>query len=193
MVMFMISRVSGAGAGPGWPDGRHPQPSLPHMARDTRAALTPLSTRRPPPLPSSHTSPHPLLSPARTPSHPQFEVNYFGVQYTIAAALAGTGGMAAPLADPATGKPVRRAILVTASAATHFSQPAASHYSAAKYAVRGLLNSVRAEYVLQRKHLTFHMLTPWYVKTPMIAYAHGSDPNRTETLKVREGGVGGLW
>ena len=192
MVMFMISRVGGAGAGPGWPDGRHPQPSLPHLAR-TLAPPSPHSRPVDPPAPILPHLPHPLLSPARTPSHPQFEVNYFGVQYTIAAALAGTGGMAAPLADPATGKPVRRAILVTASAATHLSQPAASHYSAAKYAVRGLLNSVRAEYVLQRKHLTFHMLTPWYVKTPMIAYAHGSDPNRTETLKVREGGVGGLW
>ena len=53
--------------------------------------------------------------------------------------------MADPILDQVTGKPVRRAILVTASAATHFSQPAAAHYSAAKYAVRGLLNSMRAE------------------------------------------------
>jgi len=85
-----------------------------------------------------------------------FRIDAIGPLYTAKLALH-------YLARQPEGEGRDRCLIMTASLAGYIGLPGALQYQAAKYAVRGIMNSLRL--TAPQKGIRVHVLAPWYVST----------------------------
>ncbi|KAK4893569.1 hypothetical protein LTR27_008036 [Elasticomyces elasticus] len=89
-----------------------------------------------------------------------FKIDSIGVLYTVKLALH-------YLARQPENESRDRCIILTASLAGFLGLPGAPQYNAAKFAVRGLMNSLKL--TAPRQKIRVNVLAPWYIKTPIMS------------------------
>ncbi|TKA70564.1 hypothetical protein B0A55_06238, partial [Friedmanniomyces simplex] len=90
-----------------------------------------------------------------------FKIDGIGPLYTVKLALHYLAR------QPHDEKGRDRCIIMTASLAGYLGLPGAPQYNAAKFAVRGLMNSLRL--TAPAKGIRINVLAPWYIKTPIMS------------------------